>query len=379
MPRESLDLPLKISLTSAGVEYFTRNHRTLKRLQMADNWLTYGIAVDTVAAASLRTMINIDYIASVELARLEFSSKSKEIVDLTKLIIHRKLFKKFENESYRLLVGSPLITRWNLQNPNRRISVDTVYDQSQVDTLFTSAASEVRAVSLDIQAPLLRAHASNPALSDDDRRLRTHLSDGFIASASRLLWCVLAKFRGQHEYQLLVGELRAMLELFIEKALVSEYLALMVVELLEFTEVNHYREIAWQLSGRRDTEMPDPHMRNVVRRHMEAEGDIFSLTYHLRDEGAAEGEEYGLRVTIQEQGHKGIKERLEALMAKDAAGRVLPWFPRRKSEERHKAGAGLHNLSSLKKECEKKDVRVEISQSQSPRRDIAMINLAFQL
>jgi hypothetical protein len=378
MPRESLDLPIKISLTAAGVEWFTRNHKTLKRLQMADNWLTYGIAIDTIAAASLRTMINIDYIASVELARLEFSSKSNEIVDLTKLIVHRILFKKFENESYRLLVGSRLITLWNLQNPDRRLGMDTVYDQSQIDTLFTSAASEMRAVSLDIQAPLLGRNESNRSLSDDERRLRAYLSNGFTLGASRLLWCVLAKFRGQPEYQDLVEKLQGLLEHFVEKALVSDYLALMVVELLEFTEANHYQQLAWLLRGQKNAEMADKNMREEVQRHMEEQGDIFSLTYHLEKEGTTIGAEYRLRLTIQEQGHQGIKEQFDALMAIDAKGRILPRFSRKRLEH-DDAEPGLHNLSSLKKECEKKDVRVEISQSQNTRRDRAMINLAFQL
>jgi hypothetical protein len=379
MPRERLDLPLKISLTNAGVEWFAKKHKMLKRLQMADNWLTYGIAVDTVPASSLRKMINVDYIASVELARSEFSSKSSEIIDLTKLIIHRILFKKFENESFRALVSSALITRWNRQNPGRRIDLDTPYNQSQIDTLFASAASDISAVSLDLQAPLLRQYGSNEALSADDRRLRTHLSDGFAHSASRLLWCVLTRSRGQPEYGSLVQQLRIMLEHYIAKALVSEYLALMVVELLEFAEFSHYQQIAWLLRGRRDALMADEPMRAEVRRHMEAKGDTFSLTYHTGSRGAPIGADHRLRVTIQEQGYQIVKAQLEALMAIDAKEHSLPRFSRQKPGHHSRAELGLHNLSFLRKECQKKDVGVEISLSKIPRTDLTLLNLAFQL
>ena len=330
MPRQSLDLPLKISLTTAGVEWFARNHRMLKRLQMADSWLSYGIAVDAVAASSLRKMINIDYIASVELARSEFSSKSSEIVDLTKLIVHRILFKKFETESYRLLAGSALVERWNRQNPTRRIGVDTVYTQSQVETMFTSLSSEVGAVLLDIQAPLLRKHESNAMLGDDDRRLRSHLSDGFTLGASQVLWCVLTRYRGQPEYRSLVAGLQDLVEAFVEKALGSEYLALMVVELLEFTEINHYQHIAWQLRGRKDAEMADEGLREEVRRYMAANGDTFSLTYNLGKDGAALEPKHLLRVTIQEQGHRKGVSQLEELMAVDAKERIPPGLSTKK-------------------------------------------------
>ena len=379
-----IDLPLKITLTTAGVEWFVRNRKKLKRLPMADNREAYGIAVTTVPASSLQKMINIDYIASVELARSEFSSKSKEIIDLTKLIVHRILFKKFENETFRMLVGSALIKRWNRQNPGRCIDMDTTSNQSQLDSLFASIVSEIPAVSLDIQEPLIRKHVANKALSEDERRLRAYLSDGFILSASRLLWCVLAKSRGQPEYEALVEELRGMLEVYIEKAVISEYLALMVVELLGFTEVNHYQQVAGRLlRGRksRDALMADEPMRAEVRRHMEAEGDLLSLTYHLGSKGASIGTEHRLRVTIcnQEQGYQRIKEQLEALFATDAKGRSLLDFSRKIPEQHINAELGLYNLSYLQKECEKQNVRVEISMSQVPRSDLILINLTLQL
>ena len=112
-----IELPLKITLTTAGVEWFIRNKRQLKQLRMADSRLEYGISVAMMSAAALQKMINIDYIASVELARSEFYSKRSEIIDLTKLIVHRILFKKFENETSRMFMASALIKKWNRQKP----------------------------------------------------------------------------------------------------------------------------------------------------------------------------------------------------------------------------------------------------------------------
>ena len=379
-----IDLPLKITLTTAGVEWFVRNHKKLKRLPMADNRLAYGIAVTTVPASSLQKMINIDYIAEVELARSEFSSKSQEIIDLTKLIVHRLLFKKFENETFRMLVDSALIKRWNRQNPGRCIDMETTYNQSQLDSLFASIASEIPAVSLDIQEPLIRKHASAKTSSEDERRLRDYLSDGFVLSASRLLWCVLAKSRGQPEYESLVEELRGMLEVYIEKAVISEYLALMVVEFLGFTEVSHYQQVAGRLlRGHRtmDGVMADETMRAEVRRHMEAESDLLSLTYQIGSKGASVGTDHRLRVTIcnQERRYQRVKEQLEALIGTDAKGQSLLDFSRKIPRQHINAELGFYNISYLQKECEKQNVRVEISMSQVPRSDLTLINLTLLL
>ena len=380
-----IDLPLKITLTAAGVEWFVRNHRKLKRLPMVDNRLAYGIAVTTVPASSLQKMINIDYIAEVELARTEFSSKSKEVIDLTKLIVHRLLFKKFENETFRMLVGSALIKRWNRQNPGRWIDTDTPYNQAQVDSLFSAITPEIPAVSLDIQEPLIRTYAANKALSEDERRLRAYLSDGFVLSASRLLWCVLAKSRGQPEYKALVVQLREMLGTYIEKAIISEYLALMVVELLGFTEVSHYQQVASRLlRGRKAgaVRMIDESMRADARRRMEAEGDLLSLTYQLGSKGTSIGTEHRLRVTIcnqEQQGYQRIREQLEALISTDGKGRSLLDFSRKMPQQQVNTELGLYNLSYLQRECEKQNVHVEISMSRVPRTDLTLINLTLQL
>ena len=56
-----IELPLKITLTTAGVEWFIRNKRQLKQLRMADSRLEYGISVATMSATALQKMINIDY------------------------------------------------------------------------------------------------------------------------------------------------------------------------------------------------------------------------------------------------------------------------------------------------------------------------------
>ena len=380
-----IDLPLKITLTAAGVEWFVRHHRKLKRLPMVDNRLAYGIAVTTVPASSLQKMINIDYIAEVELTRSEFSSKSREVIDLTKLIAHRLLFKKFESETFSVLVGSELIKRWNRQNPGRWIDTDTTYNHSQVDSLFASIATEIPAVSLDIQEPLIRTYAANKALSEDERQLRAYLSDGFVLSASRLLWCVLAKSRGQPEYETLVEQLRGMLEVHIEKAIVSEYLALMVVELLGFTEISHYQQVANRLlRGRKAgaARMIDESIRADVRYRMEAEGDLLSLTYQLGSKGTSIGTEHRLRVTIcnqEQQGYQRIREQLEALISTDSKGRSLLDFSRNMPQQQVNTELGLYNLSYLQRECEKQNVHVEISMSRVPRTDLTLINLTLQL
>ncbi|HVP17444.1 MAG TPA: hypothetical protein VMU36_00505 [Spirochaetia bacterium] len=379
-----IDLPLKITLTTAGVEWFIRNRRQLKQLRMADSRLEYGLSVAEVSATSLQRMINIDYIASVEVARSEFSSKRREIIDLTKLIVHRILFKKFENETSRMFLSSALVKRWNRQNPGRCIDESTSYSPARVDSLFAAVASEIPLVSSDIQEPLLRGYAANPAINEEERTLRAFLSDGFVLNASKLLWCILARSRGQPEYDGLVGELRQILSSYIEKGAISENLALMVVELLGFVEVSHYRQVTEKLlKGRRkagEALVTDERMRREVRRRMEAEGDLLSLTYQLGSKGAASiGTEHRLRISIcnQEKGFRRLNEQLETRLGFDVKEHSLMEFYRKIPEQQINTDLGLYYLSYLQKACEKQDIRIESTVSLIPRSDLTVIHLTL--
>jgi len=379
-----IELPLKITLTTAGVEWFIRNKRQLKQLRMADSRLEYGISVAMMSAQALQKMINIDYIASVELARSEFYSKRSEIIDLTKLIVHRILFKKFENETMRMFLASALIKRWNRQNPGRCIDENTVYNQGQVDALFAGIAPEIPLVSMDIQEPLMRRYAANRTFSDEDRTLRAYLADGFVINASKLLWCILAKSRGQPEYEGIVGELREVLAGYVERAAISGNLALMIVELLGYVEVSHYRQVTeGLLKGRKagDSLMTDERMRNEVQRRMQAEGDLLSLTYQLGSKGAASiGTEYRLRISIcnKERTFRRLSEQLESRLGIDVKEHSLLDFYTRLPEQQIDTELGLYYLSYLQKACEKQNIRIESTVNLVPRSDLTVINLTLQ-
>jgi hypothetical protein len=60
-----IDLPVKITLSSEGVEWHVRNKKPLKRLRMADNSEEFGMALTTFSARSLQKMIDIDYVTGV--------------------------------------------------------------------------------------------------------------------------------------------------------------------------------------------------------------------------------------------------------------------------------------------------------------------------
>jgi hypothetical protein len=384
VPRSPLiDLPLKITLTPQGVEWFVRNRRKLSQLRMADSHLEYGITVSGFPASALQQMINIDYITSVELARTEFSSKRREIIDLTKLIAFRLLYRKFEDESYRRFLKSLLIKRWNRSNPTRVIDQDTVFNQATLESFLVAVAAEIPAVSRVLQGPSAARLQADASLTPEERRLRSFLIDAFVLSMRKIIWYVLVRSRGQPENGELVREFQQLLAQYVDKALIAEYLALMVIELTSHTELSHYRQVAARLydDPRAGAAVAsNERLRAAVQRQMKQEGDLLYLTYQLGGKGVSIGTEHRLRVTVanQEKEYARVRDQLEQKLDPGAREKSLADFYRQAPDDSVGTELGRYYLSFLQEACERQNVRIESLVSQPARTDLTVIRLSLQ-
>ncbi len=127
--------------------------------------------------------------------------------------------------------------------------------------------------------------------------------------------------------------------------------------------------------------MTDERMRSEVQRHMEAEGDLLSLTYQLGGKGGASiGTEFRLRVSIcnQEKSFRHLNEQLESRLGMDVKEHSLLDFYKRIPEQQINTELGLYYLSYLQKACEKHSIRIESTVSLIPRSDLTLINLTLQ-
>ena len=379
-----IELPVKVTLTSEGIEWFIKHKRQLKRLRMADNSIEYGISLNNFTATSLQKMINIDYISAVELARTEFASKRQEIIDLSKLIVYRILYKRFETEAFKIFLNSPLIKRWNRANPARTINEDSTFNHQYVENFLLSVASDIPKVSKDIQEPLFIKIEGNFALSDEERKIQFFLSDRYMVSMPNIMWCILVKSRTQPEYAVLILELRSLLEEHIEKARIAEYLALMIMELLTFTEKYHYLGTGEEmfpedkhLSTRLVT---DRKFREAVQKRMQENRDYLYLNFQISGRGPSIGTQHRLRVILfnREREYRRVKQQIENSMDLDLQQRTLSDFYNEGIQAETDPELGLYYLSYLNDECTRQNVRFDSNVSEIPKRDLTIISLTLQ-
>jgi hypothetical protein len=378
-----IDLPLKIMLTSEGVEWFIRNHKQPKRLRMADNRLAYGLALSSFSAESLQTMINIDYIAAVEITRTEFSDKRREVIDLTKLIVYRILYRGFEEESYRMLLASPLIRRWNRAHPSRIIDEKSIFDRAQMDGLLASCSAELPLVTEDIESGLKKEIDADRHLGEEEKEILHHLCDRFVNGMRNITWCVLARSRSAPEYPALITQMCSLLRAYLAKTRISEYLALMITELLTYTEALHAMEIARKLFPKTQPTLQmlrSPKLRGELARFMEDQEDYLSLSYQVSSRTPSIGTQNRLRIVLfnRAREYRKVKEQIENKIGLDIKEKSLVEFYRRMPSGEMDTELGLYYLSFLHEECGKCNVHLDSNVSEIAASDLTVITLNLQ-
>ncbi len=376
-----IELPVKITLSAEGVEWYRRHNKPPKRIRMGDNRAEYGVSLTSFSAAVLQKMINVDYISSVEIARAEFSDKRREVIDLNKLIVYRILYHAFERETYALLLQSPLITRWNRAHPARRIDESTMFNPAQVESLLNSCAPDLPCVSQDIQSVLLAEIRSDPKLNPEEREVLGFLSDRYVVSMRNVLWCVLARSRGEPEYKALVSQLCGVLRRYLDKSRIAEYLSLMVTELLTYMESLYLKEVARRLTPRGRTPGDVLHnqaLRAAVLKHLRDQQDFLYLTYFVGSRGPSIGTENRLRILIYNHAHeyRRMKTQLET-KARPGEKSLVDYY-RRTPPEEVDTELGLYYLSFLHAECARCGVHLDSRVSEIPKSDLTVINLNVQ-
>jgi hypothetical protein len=350
---------------------------------MADNRMEYGISLNNFTAASLQKMINIDYVAEVELARTEFASKRQEIIDLTKLIVYRVLYRCFDSEAYAAFLASPLIRRWNRNHPSRTIDRSSTFNQAQLESLLASVAPDLPGVSQDIQEGIPEEIEADPRLGAEEKRILHFLRDRYLTSMQGIIWCVMARSRGLPEYKSLVMKLRALVRDYVDRGRIAEYLALMVTELLTYTEILHSIEVARRLNPERPVSaamLRNRELRETLWRTMQEQEDYLYLDYQISGKGTSIGTENRLRLVLfnRAREYQRVKEQIESKLGLDIREKSLIEFYRRLPEEEVSSELGLYYLSYLHGECAKRGVYLDSRVSEMAPSGLTVISLTLQ-
>ena len=378
-----INLPVKITLTNEGVSWFISHKRKLAKFRTVDDLLEYGVSLDCFYPSSLQKMVSIDYLSKIELSCIEFSSKRKEIMDLSKLLVYGILYKKFDYEIFSQFIKSPLIKKWNRINPSRVIDENSNFNELFLKNVMARNAGLISEIFKEILDPIILNIKEDLSLSPEEQHIQICLSKRYLESIRSIVWWILSKSRKLGEYSMVIPVIRAKLTKFLDKAKIAEYLALMVMELAANAENTRFREIAREIYQRQvDIErlIVNKEIREALCRRMEKRRDQLYMIWKISGRGASIGTENRLKVVLfnREYDYEKLKEEVEDKKRLDLKDKNLFDFYQEIPEQRKNKELGFFYLSYLNEACEKQNVRFDSNVSQLPQRDLTVITLSLK-
>lgn len=326
-----LDLPIKLIFTQKGINFFIRNNKKLNKFVMADDTIQYGVSFSEVTPPAVQHMMLLGYIDRIEVDRVEFMSKRSELVDLTKILVYGYFYRQFDDEVSQIILNSSLVKNWNRNNPSSIIDEKSVINESYLENLLQDGA---------IKKQILREIASSIALNikkddkllNEEKRIKLFLIERFVDGIRPVCWFVLHRFHNEKNYDEVIKELSRVLDLYLDRSTIAEYLAMVIMELLtagENSNLKSYVDEIYKGQISQQKLMTDPDTRNRIFAEMERKKLCLSLAWAIGNPNSTSiGTSNRLKILIYSKGYvfENMKDMIEESNTPQQKGKNISDF-----------------------------------------------------
>jgi len=377
-----LELPLKVILTEDGTSNFYSHGKKLLRFKLADNVEEYGISLNKFSPQSIQSMILLDYISKIEISMSEFVSSRQEVMDLSKVIVYSLLYKQFDREVYNALIECECVRKHNRANPSHLIDERTKISDRQLRATLSTKESTIQTARQQILDPIWKSIMSNNDYSSEEKNIYLLMSEKFLNRLSLMNWYIITNFHKKEGSNEMFIAIRNLLNSYMEKSKVAEYISVMVMELALNNENTNIRKEARNMyAGNDDIDalIFDPEIREKIVKELQRKHELVFLSWKLGGGSKSIGKQGRLSITLynKDDEFQEVKENIEQAKAANNNKKSLIDFYRELPEGQEGTDLGLYYLSYLDDACKKVNVKFESIVNQFSASDLTVINLNF--
>lgn len=378
-----LNLPLKVILTEEGTSHFISNKKKLLRIRLADSLEEYGISLDNFSPQSIQDMIMIDYISKIEISMSEFASVRQEIMDLAKLVVYSILYKQFDRQVFSDLIKCDCVRRHNRANPAELIDERTKIEGTQLRAMIAKKEGVIRQAKKEILDSIWKSIVENKEYSPEERNIYLLMTEKFLNRLSLLNWYIILKFfKDKESFAQISIAVRHLLQIYMEKSRVAEYISILLMELaLNAENQNLKKEAKILYNGVDDFDslLFDPEVRSKIISELKRKNELVSLSWKLGGGSTSVGKQGRLQIMVLNRNdeQQETKENIENKMTADTNKRSLIDFYREIPDGQGSTDLGLYYLSYLDDACKKLNVKFESIVNEFANQDLTVINLIF--
>ncbi|MDR2110872.1 MAG: hypothetical protein LBP32_06150 [Spirochaetaceae bacterium] len=377
------ELPLKFVFTEAGASEFMRRNKKLARLKMGDNTEEYGVSLDKVTPGSLQRMLLVDYVSKIEVSGVDPVACRGEILDLSKLVIYGLLYRQYNFVSFSQILSLEPIKKWNRANPFTVIDEKTQFREGFFQLFLQEHAGEIADIRGDLLKPLRDSITKSTSLQADEKNTQILLGEKFLDASNPIIWFVLLKFQGTQDFFTIMRETRSCLTEYMNKSLIAEYAALLIIELaVNMENLNIVRE-AKQLYKDIDiqTILVDSKLRDILINELKKKNGMVTMSWKIGGGSSSIGTRGRFQITLYNKDipYREIRDSIEATKSADVNRKNLSDFYKELSLNGTDSELGIYYLSYVNEACEKMGIKFESTVSQVPDTSLTITTLSFYL
>ncbi len=377
-----LNLPLKVILTEQGASHFISHKKKLLRFKLADNIEEYGISLNPFSPQSIQNMVMVDFISKIEISISEFVASRQEVMDLSKVIVYSLLYKQFDRQVFADLIKCDVVRKHNRANPAQLIDDKTEISDSKLRSILATKQSIVQQAKKNILDPIWKSIMDNKDYSPEEKNIYLLMTEKFLTRLSLMNWYIITKFYKTEGFMQINLSIRHLLQQYMDKSRVAEYISILVMELaLNNENANMRKEAKNMYMGVEDTDtlIYDSEIRSRIIQEMKRKHELVFLSWKIGGGSSAIGKQGRLQITLynKDDEFQEVKENIETKMSADLSKKSLIDFYRELPEGQGSTDLGLYYLSYLDDACKKVNVKFESIVNQFTSSDLTVINLIF--
>ena len=377
-----LNLPLKVILTQEGASHFINRKKKLLRFRLADNAEEFGVSLSTFAPLSLQSMILVDYVSKIEISMPEFVSSRQEIMDLSKLVVYSVLYKQFDREVLTALLATECVRRHNRANPSQLLDEKTHISDSILRSRMENSEKVISEARTEILKPIYESILKDENLTPEEKNVFLLMTEKFLNRLSLFNWYIIVKFFKKEGFSEILSGIRQIIQQYMEKSKIAEYISLMVMELaLNCENANMRKEAKIMYRGVEDSDavLYEPEIRKKIIQELENKHELVFISWKLGGGSMSIGKQGRLQITLynKDDEFQEFKENIQEKKSANLAKKSLIDFYREIPEGQGGTDLGLYYLSYLDEACKKVNVKFESLVNQFASSDLTVINLNF--
>jgi hypothetical protein len=343
-----ISVPVKVLLTEAGIKALTAKGNKIRRYLLSDASEETGIQLADFTPPTLQKMIVLGYVGKVEMPLHDVVATRRDVLDFAKLVTYAMLYRQFDTAVYNAIIHSNLVHYWNRHNPKKPIDFKTKVNTAYLRSVLAKNAHSVAQVRRTISDPVSAEIEQNPALQGDERRVQQLLMGRFLDQVSPLSWFLLTVYAESQPAEMMINEIREILQNYLQKAVIGEYLGLMILELLG--------------SMRREGQDRTVYVLWKFNRRKDSQGDRQRLHIALSNDA---------------ERFREVKHKVHLRVGIDVGEKSLQDFYSAEGQSDVELNLGLYYLSFLNDACNKLNVLFESFVNKSARTGETLVNLVL--